>query len=63
MQKQEKFIQDSISNLMFNCGRLDVLIDRLDGNEEHKELKVMLQRIKHSLEINADQLWQFPIDK
>ena len=63
MQKQEKFIQNSISNLMFNCGKLDVLIDRLDENEEHKELKVTLQRIKHSLEINADQLWQFPIDK
>jgi len=63
MQKQEKFIQYSISNLMFNCGKLDVLIDRLDYNEEHKELKVTLQIIKHSLEINADQLWQFPIDK
>ena len=63
MTRQEKFIQDSISNLMFNCGRLDVLIDRLDDNGEHKELKLMLQRIKHSLEINADELWQFPIDK
>jgi hypothetical protein len=59
---KEKFIQDAISNLISNCGRLDVLIERLDGNEEQKELKLTLERIKHSLEFSAQKLWKFPIE-